>query len=142
MRTVIVAAITSALVSQIFTLVVAAPMRADEKVVPVAVATPTPTPTLAQTLGPIEQVHPVLVGIASTYGPGYDGLLAVPIRSWRGSRVRVCWEGNCVTGRVNDLGPTVKGRVVDLDLKRFEKLCKCSWRVGLLNNVTVTLLDV
>lgn len=78
----------------------------------------------------------VVEGTASTYGPGYDGLLALP--EGRGIKVRVCSKstGRCVVKVSNDAGPSkkmqAKGRVVDLDVPTFEYLCKCGWRTGLI----------
>lgn len=107
---------------------------------PVVVVVSTPSPTPA----PTEKVEPVLVGIASTYGPGFAGLTAVPVRAWRGKRVRVCYQDKCIVRRVNDLGPDQRvfpDRVIDLDMNSFEELAGGSWRIGLLHNVTVSLID-
>lgn len=86
-----------------------------------------------------------LRGVASTYGSGYSGLTAVPIRDWRGKRVRICYREECLIRTVNDLGPDQRvfpDRVVDLDEATFEALCRCHWEVvGVLRGVTVSLID-
>lgn len=111
--------------------------------VPVVSAASSPSPTPDP--GPTERVTPVLVGTASTYGPGFDGLTAVPKREWRGKHVEICYADRCVVRVVNDLGPDQRvfpDRVVDLDVPTFEYLAQGSWRVGLLyDTVTVRLLD-
>lgn len=117
----------------------AEPIAPSPTTVPVesVVASLSPTP------GPTESVTPVLVGVASTYGPGFDGYLAVPLREWRGKTVEVCWRDRCVTGVVNDLGPDQRvhpDRVVDLDVAQFEELSGQSWRIGVLRDVTVRLI--
>lgn len=117
-------------------------MASEPVIEPVASATATTTPQ--PTPAPTEKVELVLVGIASTYGPGFDGLTAVPIREWRGKRVRVCYDGRCIVRTVNDLGPDQRvhpDRVIDLDAPSFEMLAGGTWRIGLLKDVTVTLLD-
>lgn len=119
--------------------VAATPTPSEPSVVPVVVVTASPTP------GPTERVTPVLVGTASTYGPGFDGLTAVPLREWRGKHVEICYGERCVVRVVNDLGPdqgVFPDRVVDLDVPTFEYLAGGSWRIGLLyDTVTVRLLD-
>lgn len=103
-----------------------------------------------------------LVGVASTYGPGYRGLTAVPVREWRGRDVRICYgtsartvigrdgysvvagPGRCLVRVANDYGPDQRvhpDRVVDLDVRDFERLCGCGWRVGVLSGVTVEVLE-
>ena len=78
-------------------------------------------------------------GTASTYGPGYDGWLALP--SGPGHRVRVCGAGGCIVRVSNDAGPDLAmqrlGRIVDLNVADFEAVCGCSWHRGLVK-VTVT----
>lgn len=117
----------------------------SQPVVAMPVSSAVPTPSQTPDPGPTEKVTPVLVGTASTYGPGFDGLTAVPKREWRGKEVEICYEGRCVVRVVNDLGPDQRvfpGRVVDLDVATFEYLARGPWRVGLLyDTVTVRLLD-
>lgn len=83
---------------------------------------------------------PTLVadGIASTYGPGFDGLTAA--RDWpRGSVLRICGMAACVTRTVNDYGPAKwTGRLLDLDVPTFELVSGMPWRMG-LTAVTVTV---
>ena len=73
-------------------------------------------------------------GTASTYGPGYAGLIALP--EGRGIRVRICGPARCVVRTSNDAGPSRKmqrrGRIVDLDARTFTKVCGCGWRTGLV----------
>ena len=83
----------------------------------------------------------LVAGIASTYGPGFDGYLALP--SGPGHRVRVCGAGGCVERVSNDTGPDLAmqrlGRVVDLSVADFEVVSGQPWRVG-LTRVTVEFL--
>lgn len=78
-------------------------------------------------------------GVASTYGPGWDGWLAVP--EGPGIDVRVCGRGGCVTRVSTDAGPSRamqrKGRIVDLDTSTFEAVCGVPWTRGLCR-VTVS----
>ena len=79
-------------------------------------------------------------GIASTYGPGWDGWTASP---WpRGTVIEICGPGDCATRTTNDVGPDQRihpDRVVDLDVPTFESVCGVPWRMGLCP-VTVTVL--
>jgi hypothetical protein len=81
-------------------------------------------------------------GIASTYGPGWNGYLALP--EGRGITVRVCGVATCAVRTSNDAGPSLamqrEGRVIDLDVPTFELVCGCSWRRGLIP-VRVEYLD-
>jgi hypothetical protein len=83
-------------------------------------------------------------GIASTYGPGYNGWLALP--EGKGFRVRICSTatGICAVRTSNDAGPSKAmqraGRVADLDVATFEALCLCNWRSKGLIRVTVEYL--
>jgi hypothetical protein len=104
------------------------------------------------TPAPVRRGKRTVEGIASTYGEGYDGYLALP--EGRGHRVRVCYEGRCVERVSNDAGPALhmqrQGRVIDLDVPTFEQLAcpagerhlaRCQWQtLGLLRGVTVTYL--
>ena len=78
------------------------------------------------------------VGTASTYGPGFDGYLALP--AGRGIHVRICGAGGCIDRVSNDKGPVPSlHRVADLDVADFEKVCGCPWTMGLCR-VTVEVL--
>lgn len=79
-------------------------------------------------------------GIASTYGPGWDGWIASPFP--RGTVLEICGLGGCATRTTNDVGPNQRihpDRVVDLDVPTFELVCGVSWRMGLCP-VTVTMI--
>jgi hypothetical protein len=82
-----------------------------------------------------------LVGIASTYGPGWDGWLAWP--GGPGWKLRVCGPAKCVVIVTTDAGPDRAmqraGRVVDLDVATFERVAGAPWTIG-LTKVTVTVL--
>lgn len=102
---------------------------------------------LASTGGLQADSNRVVSGIASTYGDGYDGWLALP--EGRGVRVVICSKASgvkvCTRPMVsNDAGPDKAmqraGRVADLDIKTFEFLCKCNWRLKGTIHVTVTYL--
>ena len=80
-----------------------------------------------------------VAGVASTYGPGWDGWLALP--EGPGVRVRICGAGGCLVRTSTDAGPSLamqrKGRIVDLDVPTFEAVCGVPWTAGLCR-VTVT----
>jgi hypothetical protein len=75
----------------------------------------------------------IRAGTASTYGPGFDGYLALP--EGPGHLVEVCGAGGCVTRTSNDAGPSLAmqrlGRIVDLDVADFEAVSGKSWTAGL-----------
>ena len=81
------------------------------------------------------------LGQASTYGPAYPGLIAVPRRgSWL---VEIIWHGRYVIRRTNDYGPDQRlfpTRVIDLDVATFEALSGQSWTRGVLWSVKVVYL--
>ncbi len=81
------------------------------------------------------------IGEASTYGPGYAGLIAVPRRGrWL---VRIIWHGRSVVRSTNDYGPDQRlfpDRVIDLDVATFEALSGEDWTRGILAPVTVQYL--
>lgn len=83
----------------------------------------------------------VVRGIASTYGPGWDGWIAWP--KGPGWRLRVCGPAACRTVVSTDAGPDKAmqraGRVIDLDVPTFEAIAGGSWTRGLVL-VTVTVL--
>ena len=97
------------------------------------------TPQRGQDSRPTGSTTGVQRGTASTYGPGYDGWLALP--SGPGHRVRVCGAGGCIVRVSNDAGPSLAmqrlGRIVDLDVADFETVCGVPWTRGLCR-VTVT----
>ena len=69
-------------------------------------------------------------GTASTYGPGFDGYLALP--AGRGIHVRICGAGGCIDRVSNDTGPVPSlHRVADLDVADFEAVCGLPWTRGL-----------
>jgi len=74
-----------------------------------------------------------LRGYASTYGPGWDGWLALP--QGPGVHVRICGAGGCVVRTSTDAGPSLamqrRGRIADLDVRTFEAVCGVPWTVGL-----------
>jgi hypothetical protein len=82
-------------------------------------------------------------GIASTYGNGYEGYLALP--EGPGHRVRVCGPAACIVRTSNDAGPSLAmqraGRIVDLDATDFNAVCGCRWQTVGLVKVTVEYLD-
>jgi hypothetical protein len=84
---------------------------------------------------------PPAVGEASTYGPGYAGLIAVPRHGrWL---VEIIWHGRAVIRETNDFGPDPRiypDRVVDLDVATFEALSGENWMQGILAPVTVVYL--
>ena len=81
------------------------------------------------------------LGQASTYGPFYRGLIAVPRRGrWL---VQIVWHGRYVIRRTNDYGPDRRlfpNRVIDLDVATFEALSGQSWTRGVLWSVRVVYL--
>ncbi|MCX7335503.1 MAG: hypothetical protein NTV85_28645 [Hyphomicrobiales bacterium] len=102
--------------------------------------TPSPSPTRtrpAATTKPRTAQHrepdAILRGVASTYGPGWDGWLALP--QGPGVRVRICGAGGCVVRTSTDAGPSLamqrRGRVADLDVAAFELVCGVPWTRGL-----------
>lgn len=84
----------------------------------------------------------IVVGIASTYGPGFDGRLAWP--RGPGFLLRICGPGGCREGTSNDSGPSLAmqrlGRIVDLDVATFEAVCGGPWFVLGLCDVSVEVL--
>jgi hypothetical protein len=85
--------------------------------------------------------YPTVAGVASTYGPGWDGWIAWP--SGPGWRLRVCGPAGCVVVVTTDAGPDLAmqraGRIVDLDVPSFELVAGVRWTIG-LTRVTVTVL--
>ncbi len=106
--------------------------------VPAAPASPSTSRPELLTGAPAPTSEPLKLvtqsGIASTYGPGYDGLTAA--RAPRGTVLQICGPGGCATRTVNDYGPdpdVFPERIVDLDVATFELVCAASWRMGLCN---------
>lgn len=116
---------------------------ASEPVIPErTLAPPSPSPMASPSLivKPNRTATPtranrIVVGVASTYGPGYAGLTALP--EGPGHRVRICGTVLCVVRISNDAGPSKAmqkiGRVVDLDVATFERVCACRWTTGLIH---------
>jgi hypothetical protein len=113
---------------------------------PVPSASPVPGRTIATPVtarGPVASREPEtatsLSGTASTYGPGWDGWLALP--QGPGVHVRICGAGGCVLRTSTDAGPSLamqrQGRIADLDVATFEAVCGVPWTAGLCS-VTVT----
>ncbi len=104
----------------------------------------TPRPTTKPTARPAPARLRTVTGIASTYGNGYEGLLALPTAlGGRGERVRICSTatGRCITRTSNDVGPVARlHRVADLDATDFNYLCRCRWQTKGVQKVTVTFL--
>lgn len=83
-------------------------------------------------------ITPVNAEIASWYGPGFHGkktasgelfnkhaLTAAHRTLPFGSIVRVCHKARCITVRINDRGPFIKGRSIDLSEAAAKKIgCK------------------
>ena len=95
---------------------------------------PKPTPKIAPKPVPPSIYYKVKYGIASTYGPGYAGLFALP--EGRGIKVEVCGPGGCIIRCSNDAGPDLAmqraGRIIDLNLADFEAIGG-SLMAGLIN---------
>jgi hypothetical protein len=101
------------------------------------VAKPSPRPTRTP-------ASRTVTGNATTYGDGYDGLLALP-RSLGGTgeHVRICslQTKRCVVRTSNDVGPVERlHRVADLDAPTFNYLCGCQWRTLGIMKVRITWL--
>ena len=97
-----------------------------------------PKLTSKPTPKPVSPYYKVKYGIASTYGPGYDELLALP--EGRGIKVEVCGPAGCIIRMSNDAGPDLTmqraGRVIDLNLNDF-RLIGGSYKLGLIKDVRV-----
>lgn len=78
---------------------------------------------------------PAQADVASWYGPGFHGRLTANGERFNkhaytaahrtlpfGSLVRVCRKSNCVTVRINDRGPFIKGRSIDLSEAAAKKI--------------------
>ena len=104
----------------------------------VAIPDPTPMSTPKTTPKPVSIYSKIKFGIASTYGPGYDGLLALP--EGRGIKVEVCGPAGCIIRVSNDAGPDLTmqraRRVIDLNLNDF-RLIGGSYKLGLIKDVRV-----
>jgi rare lipoprotein A len=119
---------------------------------PPAVPTPAAERARARYVAEVVPVGPTLRGSASWYGPGFDGrptasgerydstqLTAAHKTLPLGTRLRVCRTGRCVVVRVNDRGPYVGKRFLDLSHRAAS-------RVGLtgpgIAHVTATVVKV
>lgn len=91
-----------------------------------------PCPTLTPRPRATPRVLLVRTGIATTYGPGWDGWIAWP--DGPGWRLRICGPSACTVRVSNDAGPSLAGqrmgRVIDLDVSTFELVCGVPWRRG------------
>lgn len=100
---------------------------------------------------PLRVVGPSYVGRASWYGPGFQGrrtangerydtqsLTAAHRTLPFGTRLRVCRGTLCTVVRVNDRGPYVRGRFLDLS-------SRAAYAIGLVasgvSTVTATVVD-
>ncbi len=94
---------------------------------------PTARPAASHSLAEL-----VATGIASNMGPGFGPTyLALP--QGRGWIARICGPAACITRVSTDVGPEAwTHRVADLNVTDFERVCGCSWRMG-LTTVTVVL---
>lgn len=109
----------------------------------VSKASPQPTVPPVRKSKSVAKHGRVVTGVASTYGPGYDGYFALPKPWGRGHRVTICntKTHRCVKRTSNDTGPVERlHRVADLDVATFEYLCNCGWRKG-VQTVTMTFHD-
>jgi hypothetical protein len=110
---------------------------------PLETLTPTSKPTPKPK--PAPKVLGSVTGKASTYGDGYEGLLALPKSlGGRGEHVKICSDktDRCIERVSNDVGPVESlHRVADLDASDFEYLCRCKWEVVGVQTVTVYFLD-
>ena len=87
-------------------------------------------PSLAPASRPSLGVAASVTGTASTYGPGYDGYLALP--AGPGIHVRICGAGGCIDRVSNDKGPVPSlHRVADLSVADFEYVSGLPWTRGL-----------
>ena len=102
--------------------------------------TPKPTPKPKSIPKPVSIYYKVKYGTASTYGPGFAGLLALP--EGPGIKVEVCGPAGCIIRVSNDAGPNLAmqriGRIVDLNLFDFLAIGGSNaYAMGLIHNVKV-----
>ena len=103
---------------------------------------------------PLRVVGPTYVGRASWYGPGFQGrrtangerfdpksLTAahktLPFDTW----LRVCRAGRCVIVRVNDRGPYVRGRFLDLSRSAAQAIGLDASGVGTVSATVIANLQ-
>lgn len=97
---------------------------------PVLVAPPRVSAARRPAAPALRKVGPTYVGRASWYGPGFQGrrtangerfnthaLTAAHKSLPFGTRLRVCRANTCVVVRVNDRGPYIRGRFLDLSMR-------------------------
>jgi hypothetical protein len=72
-----------------------------------------------------------LTGIASYYNAGYTAM-----RLPRGTIIVVCGAAACLERVINDYGPGIPERIIDLYKPDFFTVCGCGWWEG-LTEVTV-----
>lgn len=112
-------------------------------ILPPTIPTPTPTPKTKPVVTRQENIaYVIVIGVASTYGAGYEGYLALP--EGPGHRVRVTGPGGSIVRVSNDAGPSLEmqraGRVIDLDTSDFNTVCGCNWAIKGLVKVKVEYL--
>jgi len=74
-----------------------------------------------------------LTGTDSCGGPAQVGYGFANLSMPCGTRIRFCFNGNCVVGIMDDRGPYVAGRLFDLNVNlkyalRCPDLCPVKWR--------------
>lgn len=97
---------------------------------PVLVAPPRVSTARRAAAPALRKIGPTYVGRASWYGPGFQGrrtangerfnthaLTAAHKSLPFGTRLRVCRANKCVVVRVNDRGPYIRGRFLDLSMR-------------------------
>ena len=72
-----------------------------------------------------------LTGVASYYSAGYTAM-----RLPRGTIVVICGQAACIERTINDYGPALTDRIIDLYKPDFFTVCGCAWYTG-LTDVTV-----
>lgn len=76
-----------------------------------------------------------LTGIASYYSAGYTAM-----RLPRGTVIVVCGKVTCLERTINDYGPGIPERIIDLYKPDFFAICGCAWYTG-LTDVTVRVYN-
>lgn len=94
--------------------------------------TPRPTPAPTPKPTPVPPVKQTITGLATWYNNGTTAM-----RLPRGTVVKICGNGGCVTRTITDYGPTASsGRIADLMPADFRAVCGCSTSSG-VTRVTV-----
>lgn len=76
-----------------------------------------------------------LTGVASYYSAGYTAM-----RLPRGTVVVICGKATCIERTINDYGPSLEDRIIDLYRPDFFTVCGCAWYEG-LTDVTVKVYN-